>query len=289
MTSLSARCLKRFEELAAAERLFYNPTEPEYVTHDGYTFQFRLIKAFEQKPMPGNDTSDSHAAKPDPFGKPEKDFIIEDDVNNTHILQLNKFCALRPQMLLHPRKYAPQAEPLELSDFMAAWDVLPRLERNAPHVAFYNCGVESGSSQPYRHIQIIEKPLESEFLLFPDNEDMKERLQATLEFIKPPSSLNVPFYCLVLGIAGRPAKEIHSIYQKMIQKVGETIGQVTAHNVIFTSDWLCFVPRRKALTEDTPANAMGMMGMVWVSSEEERASWDELGMTGHLKELAFPA
>jgi hypothetical protein len=65
--------------------------------------QFHLVPAFQQKPLA--NSSVTPVAKPDPFGDPGPDFTVAETEH--HLLQLNKFCAVRPQLLLHPKMYAP--------------------------------------------------------------------------------------------------------------------------------------------------------------------------------------
>jgi sulfate adenylyltransferase (ADP) / ATP adenylyltransferase len=246
--------------------------------------QFHLVPAFQQKPLSNNSVTP--VAKPDPFGDPEPDFIVAETEH--HLVQLNKFCAVCPQLLLHPKKYAPQAESLDCGDFMAAWDILDRLGETQ-HVGFYNCGIESGSSQPYRHIQIIPSPSSEEFLFFPDKPAMCNQLAMRKHPSEPPALMAVPFFCLLVGIAGKGVEESYTLYQEMLKTSESTLGQTpVAHNVVFTANWLCVIPRRRARIGRCAANSMGMMGLIWVASEEERDGWNSFGLSKHLSELGYP-
>jgi ATP adenylyltransferase len=241
--------------------------------------QFHLVPAFQQKPLA--NTPVTPVAKPDPFGDPESDFIVAGMEH--YLLQLNKFCAVRPQLLLHPKKYAPQAESLDCADFEAAWDIMDRLGKTK-HVGFYNCGIESGSSQPYRHIQIIQRPNSDEFLFFPD----RHHLGIPKLSSEPQPPMAVPFFCLVAGINDKGPREMFSLYKEMLKSSESTLGQVlVAHNVVYTADWICVTPRRRARIGKCAANSMGMMGLIWVASEEEREGWNSLGCSELLSELGY--
>jgi sulfate adenylyltransferase (ADP) / ATP adenylyltransferase len=247
--------------------------------------QFHLVPAFQKKPLP-DKSIDTPVAKPDPFGDPEPDFVVAETEN--HLVQLNKFCAVCPQLLLHPKKYALQAECLGLDDFVAAWDILSRLG-DTQHVGFYNCGLESGSSQLYRHIQIIPSPNSDEFQLFPDKPAMRSQLVSQHYPSEPPASMAVPFFCLIVGIAGKGADEAHALYREMLSTSESTLRYVPiAHNVVFTADWLCVIPRRRAKIGEVAANSMGMMGLIWVASEEERDGWNSFRLSKHLSQLGYP-
>jgi ATP adenylyltransferase len=247
--------------------------------------QFRLVTAFQQKPMPDQSITTT-IAKPGPFGDPEPDFIVAETEH--HLVQLNKFCAVCPQLLLHPKKFVPQAESLDFDDFVAAWNILYRLG-DTQHIGFYNCGIESGSSQSYRHIQFIPLPCEEDFMFFPDRPVMRNHLVKENQPVEPPVSMAIPFFCLLAGITGEDAEEAFKLYQKMLNSSESTLGQIpVAHNVVFTQNWLCVIPRRQAKIGQCAANSMGMMGMIWVASEEERDEWNSLGLSKHLTELGYP-
>jgi ATP adenylyltransferase len=236
-------------------------------------------------PMTNDSGPKDEAARPDPFGSPEPDFVVAETEN--HLLQLNKFCALRPQLLLHPKEFAPQSGALTGDDVAATWGIFSRLD-DTSYVAFYNCGIESGSSQPYRHVQIIETPHPNDFIFFPDK--MRGQLKdSSSEMMRPAAQLSVPFFCLVASVAGKSPRDIHANYLAMVHSAEGSLGQsVTAHNAVFTRDWFCVIPRRKASEEGCPANSMGMMGMIWVASDVERVKWDVFGLTEHLTTLGFP-
>ena len=246
--------------------------------------QFTVIKAFSQKPSP-NDWS-STTAKPDPFGHPEKDFVVGE--YGDYIVQLNKYCAVRPQLLLHPKEFTSQSDPLTEQDFDALTNILSRL--SGEQLAFYNCGPKSGSSQPYKHMQIIPKPHVQEFTVFPDEAVFRPLLREQLGVPqRPPQGLNVPFECLVAGVSAEMGpRKLHELYVKALQMLPRSTDCVVKdHNFILTSDWICLISRRSAGTP-CATNSLGMMGMVWNATEEERKAWTDWGLTVHLATVGFP-
>lgn len=76
---------------------------------------------------------------------------------------------LRPSYVLHPKVFATQTTDLDDQDLTAAWTVMNRLQ--TPHFALYNCGVEAGSSQGHKHMQILSRP-GSDFDMFPDRAEL---------------------------------------------------------------------------------------------------------------------
>jgi ATP adenylyltransferase/5',5'''-P-1,P-4-tetraphosphate phosphorylase II len=47
----------------------------------------------------------------------------------------------------------------------------------------------------------------------------------------------------------------------------------TPHNLIMTERWLMIIPRRQARIGIAAANAASMVGIVWVTSEEQFDVW----------------
>lgn len=226
---------------------------------------------------------DDTPSKPDPFGKPEPPFIVKEVPG--YVLQLNKFCAIRPQLLLHPKTFVPQTDRLTCADFEASLLVLEEFEEDERHVfAFYNCGPEAGSSQPYKHMQIMFKPSPSEFSMWPD------RCELSSDCGAPPPILSVPYLSHVASISGHDASAVYDRYARILADLEHVLDcAVTAHNVVYTRKWLCVIPRRESGPGSKPScNSMGMLGMIWTVSQEERQSWDSFGLADYLSVAGFP-
>lgn len=56
-----------------------------------------------------------------------------------------------------------------------------------------------------------------------------------------------------------------------------------------TREWTVVIPRRADQVSGLSANAAGMMGLVWVSTEEEMEKWKRKGPWGILGELGMKA
>lgn len=48
-------------------------------------------------------------------------------------------------------EFKSQFDPLDIDDFKCISSVLSEV----PSLVFYNCGVDSGASQPHKHIQVF--------------------------------------------------------------------------------------------------------------------------------------
>lgn len=56
-------------------------------------------------------------------------------------------------LILHTTLFQPQTDDLNHRDLELAWVLLKAFK--TPQMVIYNCGVESGSSQGHKHLQIF--------------------------------------------------------------------------------------------------------------------------------------
>ncbi|TPX10590.1 uncharacterized protein E0L32_008476 [Thyridium curvatum] len=173
----------------------------------------------------------------------------------------------------------------------------------------YNCGYDAGASQGHKHTQVFEIP--KPFPLFPSRADSTERKPfPPFLSLPPPSGLprartdgnthigissclpGVPFRHYALRLPPRPgAEQMLDAYRRLLQEVRllqELHGLKAAYNVVATAEWMCLIPRRRGGLDGTGANALGMLGVVWVRDGDERRHWDQLGLSKHLTYLGVP-
>lgn len=126
-------------------------------------FRFDLTPALSKKPI--LSPNDPGRSKPvGPFVDPPEEWIIA-RIGQSHKLILNKYCVYRPMLILHTTLFVPQTNDLDVDDLTAAWAILRQIE--TPQMIIYNCGVEAGSSQGHKHIQIFPRQDSENFQMFP--------------------------------------------------------------------------------------------------------------------------
>lgn len=81
-------------------------------------------------------------------------------------------------LILHTTEFEPQINDLNESDLAAAWAVLYALE--TPSMIIYNCGVEAGSSQGHKHLQIFPRQDGHGFQMFPEKMTARDGKYLTL-------------------------------------------------------------------------------------------------------------
>ncbi|KAI5792588.1 hypothetical protein DFH27DRAFT_192969 [Peziza echinospora] len=294
-SDLEKTTLRKFDELVASGEVLYTSSDPEPVRDfDGFKVQFRTAgKSYEKKPiLDQNAPGRNHSTSTNPFENPDPAFIIAR--NDTHTLLVNKFCILRPQLLLHTNEFQRQDEALNQRDITSAWTVLKALDGSKDaskkvdkgrYMAFFNCGANAGSSQGHKHVQISQRPRKSEdFALFPDEVELSvDKVTKNLK--------NIPYTHFIHGLPSNATSEyIFQKYGELMSLIDPTIprgadGVTPSHNVIIVPQWIMVIPRVNGRRGLAGANAAGMVGMIWVKNEEERDTWLDFGVVSHLQYL----
>lgn len=274
-----AMTLANFDHLVMESEILYDSSTPEYVNQNGYRFEFRLCPALVKKEILARD--DPRRTTPiGPFmNVPDSFLIAYVGPGLSHQLIFNKYCAIRPMMILHTSDFALQSSDLDAADLEAVFAVLTLYESR--YMAIYNCGADAGSSQGHKHLQIFPRPASD---LFPDRAQSSSTITSSVP--------NVPFKHFVLRIPGHATPgEVYKQYLLLLYRTREAhdlCKRGTDYNAVFTREWVCLIPRQHSGISGAGANAAGMLGLVWVKSEEERALWTSFGCTDYLAFLGIP-
>ncbi|RVX74339.1 hypothetical protein B0A52_01464 [Exophiala mesophila] len=149
-SELEARALAQFDSLVEKGELFWEPSKEIKVEQQPFDVYFRISATTQQKPYNPNDTS-------------RRPGFLDDDpeftlchVTPNHKLIMNKFCWLRPQMILHTLDFQSQTDMLARDDFEAAISVLKQLGER--YMLIFNGGPDAGSSVAHKHLQVFQRP-----------------------------------------------------------------------------------------------------------------------------------
>ncbi|KAK1702976.1 hypothetical protein BDP67DRAFT_482035 [Colletotrichum lupini] len=278
---LGFKSLLMFDDLVSQGKLFYSESKSEIVSHNGFEFEFRISPALKRKPYLERDDPKRTADK-GPFLNPDPDFIVA-QVGSHHALKLNLCCVYRPAFVLYTRLFEPQTQDLNMVDVEAARAVTDALKPTlGPQLMIYNCGVDAGSSQGHKHMQIFPQP--THFSLYPQKATSETEINSEI-----PGVPNLHFV-LRLPQAATPEQAYHSL-QRLVsatRKVQTSDREVCDYNVVMAEHWICVVPRRLVGRNGVGANGAGMIGLVWLRDQAERDGWDSFGLTEHLVRLGLP-
>ncbi|GAA5923118.1 uncharacterized protein JCM15063_003539 [Sporobolomyces koalae] len=292
-------------------------TESEVIELDDEStqipFEVRFAPALAKKPTKENQ---SEAVAPtDPFAPPYQDdlFVAEDtlreDDNNAgeaFAVLLNKFCVTPRHFLLVTKDFVKQTTPLSPLEVFAAHSILKQLGTREKHLAFFNCGPESGASQPHKHLQFI--PLSNgvaPFDAFIDSnrpQDPRACFQLPLPYanftalLDPPSATSE-----VAAYLGNRFLQLLDLMIDHLRRLAENSPDLfsgpirlsnLSYNVIITTSYLHLVPRlhEKYTTPQgrhISINSLGFAGMILVKEQEALEDVQKVGVLAVLKQVGY--
>lgn len=213
--------------------------------------------------------------RPDPFENPSDDLTVLPDLNGDgkYMLLLNKFPIIPEHSLIVTREYRLQTEALNAEDLTTAFNVISQLDSTSGprHMAFYNCGKASGSSQDHKHLQLFKLP--TGFVPFQET----QLHEGTGAFTTAFAHFTFPVDENMTG------ERLVQIYVDLLGKArGATTSRdnpnsVPSHNVLLTSTFMCVVPRSTSKTSVSDShgeshqlgiNATGYLGLLLAKSRE---------------------
>ena len=157
-------------------------------------------------------------------------------------------------------------------------------------------GKEAGSSRLHKHLKAFPCPEPPEwFAVFDEDTTHLEKAR-------------LPYQHFVERLPTRTqtktdrvntthiAQELVCIYGRLLQQAKralclplDDIDVPIPHNVVIVKGWMMVIPRRKARSGLASANAVGMMGMVWLSCKEGLEAWEAQGPTRILQDFGVPS
>lgn len=173
LKSLALAVKKKFDVAIAQGDAFFYPSEKITVQESeatGVLWQIRTVPALLKKPKAnGTDSCSEETEQQANVSKPEQnksDVFAPPYVPNLvvrelaeHVMLLNKFCVVPEHFLMVTREFQSQDLPPSPATLSLAYRIVSAHRSTATELlAFYNCGTNSGASQPHRHLQFVQCP-----------------------------------------------------------------------------------------------------------------------------------
>ena len=103
----------------------------------------------------------------------------------------------------------------------------------------------------------------------------------------------MPFKHFVIRLpTGASSDYIFQQYSRLLNATKRALRDANAgsdYNLVLVREWLALIPRRrKGYGEDFIANAASMVGVMWMTSEEQRDKLLALGLPGLFVALGIP-
>lgn len=290
--------LRRLEtQFAEARRLghlvYYESDDIQDVDCEGHRFELKFCPALARRfqveagsngtsPAVANSTSSPTGnTRFNPFLPPDPGCFIQ-CIEPQHNLLFNKYSLTPLHMLLTTQEYASQDEPLERSDFEAAFNTLQLLQAEAERedwLFFYNNGPMSGASQPHRHLQLIPT------------------IGTGVPLVHTLDTFAASFPCQFRRFEAGDSVDGAGIVDRWYQAYDRMLTAlqyekaVSSMNVLFTSRWMLLVKRSRASLRDRPEwkpNSLIFAGFLLAKSDEEIELIRSVGPMQIVRELTMP-
>ncbi|KAF8635245.1 hypothetical protein AX17_004018 [Amanita inopinata Kibby_2008] len=292
---------KKYQVALQSGDLHFYPSTIATHTELDTEFEIRVCPALQKKPSLPNPHFDNTTnvvtsnldgvdRKHDPFAPPYNSnlhvgTLLDEQMESEYVVLLNKYSVVPEHFILVTKEYESQGSPLTSADLVTVYRLLMTARQVGKNFfAFYNCGENSGASQPHKHVQFF--PLTNGSL--PPIELLARRTK--LETSERPFSLsNLPYANHVRRFASDLPFYEHdkleaTLTQAFMQLLDLAISTIRhdpdypagklSYNVWITPEHLHLIPRRhEAYTLSyggkIAVNSLGFAGMLLVKSEEE--------------------
>ncbi|GLI69421.1 hypothetical protein VaNZ11_014030, partial [Volvox africanus] len=286
----------------------------------GIDFVLRLATALKAKPQgppasqpaPGPTAASSVSLWRNPFLPPEQELFVR-ELDAEHSLVLNKFNVVQHHVLVISREFRSQAEPLYGGDLAATLEVVRAMPSGG--VAFYNCGPNSGRSQPHKHLQVVPLPFaDGQLPLAPVHHLVEEAAAAAAAVPLQPLHLRqLPYRCYVALLPPKSTtpEQLESAFSELLQlcypgyvfqpspllskgppRDAATAAAVVAgsvsYNVLLTRSWMMLVPRSAERCGPLALNSLAFAGTMLVRSDDELDYVRQTGPVEILRRIGEP-
>lgn len=195
-------------------------------------------------------------------------------------------------MILHTAEFEPQDELLNAHDFHAACLALTSM--GDKYTVIYNGGKDAGASLNHKHMQVVPRSSHSglESLLKGDTKSVYASIIIVQAFdtdnnLDSSAFEAIPFRLSVGVLPDSPdGKGLHELFVRLREQCGLKSNE--ASNMILYPGHMVVIPRRTANIDGIDANAAGMTGDVWCSSEAQFKEWQRIGPMQLLLQFGVP-
>lgn len=233
--------------------------------------QYKTIHSLMHRPEKGD-------FKKNPFEDPEPELTVVEDFGDSNQFRVvfNKFPVVPRHLMILTKQFKSQTTPLSPDELKATYSLLHTLaaDKDDKWFAFYNCGENSGASQPHKHVQFMTLP--KDFKAFPDHiisesdsyipDTKREPLQhpeiPMAHFIaKLPTNLN-----------GLAEEELIMFFSSLLQRaltvLRENKAESISYNVMMTLEYIMVVPRSMGKYKELGINSCGILGLFLFKNDD---------------------
>lgn len=284
-SSLVTRVSEIFEKSLKNGFLTFIPSVEERIRVNKINYQIRCIPSLKKKPT--NISNDSAPKKKfNPFLPYDENLYVQKTPNNLHNVLLNKFSVIKYHILLTTVDFQSQLDPLNIHDLESMWWTLNSINKgDYKELAFFNCGADSGASQPHKHLQVLIMDKDDKEMPPVNNIIIEEGQNFEKGKIFKISQFKLNHGCILF-----PDNEVVTPENllKYYNNLLSIVPTGSSYNFLCTLKWMLVVPRKnETYSERISINSLGYAGMVLVKAKEDIDLIKEVGVETILNSLGY--
>jgi ATP adenylyltransferase len=254
--------------------------------------QLTLLESLVHRPEKGDVATN-------PFANPEPQLTVVPSYgpNDEFTLVYNKFPVVPYHFMMITKEFASQNSPLTPTELMSVYSILNGLEKDHPDkkwFSFYNCGPESGASQPHKHVQFMTLP--ENFRSYAEqlsNESPGFIPTTSREPLQKDGLPHAHFVGVFPDLEQLTEDDLSMYFTALLQRtltvLRENESSHISYNFIMTTKYMLMVPRSKAKYNDLGINSCGVLGLVLCKNSELLAMVKETGFSAVMENVGFPS
>lgn len=262
--------------------------------------RFTLLKSLEHRPEK-DDKKDQKDE--DPLAKVEPEMTIVEDFGKDNSLRLvyNKFPVTPYHFMMVTKEFVEQETPLSPDELEAIYTVCHELGDD--WFAFFNCGPESGASQPHKHVQFLTKPLpeDDKFTCFAEKLAMRSEPFLPNSRTEPLQAEGMKFAHFIARLPDEDlsGEDLLLFYALLLQRAftvaRDNDVKDMSYNFIMTTKWMMIVPRKTAKFKGPSSelslgiNSCGFYGLILCKNDDLFDLVKEVGPEEILGQVGFPS
>ncbi|KAG2732597.1 hypothetical protein G9P44_005014 [Scheffersomyces stipitis] len=270
----------KYNEAVSNSKIFFNGSSAtNEVVHQllgdsTVDFQYTLLHSLQHRPESGS-------IEKNPFAKPEPELTVLDSYgpNEEFKIVLNKFPVVAQHFMIVTKEFKSQDSPLSPSELQGTYIILQSLkasDKQNDWFAFYNCGPQSGASQPHKHIQFMSLPNKEDFVPFAEQLIMRSAAFLPNSQQEPLQNADIPFAHFVARLPeqhqlqeGELALYFASLLQRALTVSRRNEAEHISYNFICTTKYMMIVPRSNGKYKNSLGiNSCGVLGLFLCKNEE---------------------
>ncbi|KAG0173765.1 bifunctional AP-4-A phosphorylase/ADP sulfurylase [Apophysomyces sp. BC1015] len=295
MPGLTELIEQRYNDALKNKDLFYFEGSISKKHVQGMEFEITFVPSLAKKPT-SDDTKQTEPKekKANPFLPPDPALVVKE--LDHHRIVLNKFCVVPHHILVVTKEFKEQTQPLFPLDLYATWETMAAIGPSA--VAFYNCGPNSGASQPHKHVQImplhgqgVQPPIAALYQEITNPKPTEVYTLNKVPFLHVVMPLDTHFLDSNKGQQDALTEYLHQMFFGLLDNMFQQIRENTtnndhsklSYNFVMTRQFMMLVPRSKehCVLEyegdqvELSVNSLGFAGLLLAKTDKERVALEQ--------------